>query len=75
MHPFNMPQCTIQRRNVHISVLNGAKWRTAVLNGALGDMGEMHYGICETGRSSLAKKKLSLSQVNEDCRTESRRYL
>ena len=26
MHLFHIPQCTIQYRNVHISVLNGALW-------------------------------------------------
>ena len=26
MHQFHIPQCTIQNRNVHISVLNGALW-------------------------------------------------
>ena len=33
---FYVPQCTIQNRNVHISVLNGALW----------DMGQMHHAIC-----------------------------
>ena len=37
MHLSHIPQCTIQNRNVHISVLNGALW----------DMGQMHCGICE----------------------------
>ena len=31
------PQCTIHNRNVHISVLNDALW----------DMEQVHYGICE----------------------------
>ena len=35
MHLSHIPQCTIQNRNVHISVLNGALW----------DMGQVHYGI------------------------------
>ena len=26
MHMFHIPQCTIQNRNVHISVLNDALW-------------------------------------------------
>ena len=26
MHLFHIPQCTIENRNVHISVLNGALW-------------------------------------------------
>ena len=37
MHLFHNPQCTIQKRNVHISVLNSALW----------DMEQMHRGICE----------------------------
>ena len=36
MHLFHIQQCTIQNRNVYISVLNGAVW----------DMGQMHGGIC-----------------------------
>ena len=39
MHQSHIPQCTIQNRNVHISVLNGAMW----------DMGQVHCGICEFG--------------------------
>ena len=39
MHLFHIPQCTIQNRNVHISVLNGALW----------DMEQVHCGICEIG--------------------------
>ena len=35
----HFPQCTIQKRNVHISLLNGALW----------DMGQAHCGICEIG--------------------------
>ena len=37
MHMFHIPQCSIQNRNVHISVLNGALW----------DMEQVHSGICE----------------------------
>ena len=40
LHLFHIPHCSIQNRNVHISVLNGA----------LGDMEQVHYGICETGQ-------------------------
>ena len=36
MHLFHIPQCSIQNRNVHISVLNGALW----------DMEQVHSGIC-----------------------------
>ena len=39
MHLFHIPQCTIQNRNVHISVLYGT----------LLDMGQVHCGICEIG--------------------------
>ena len=39
MRLSHIPQCTIQNRNVHIFVLNGALW----------DMGQEHCGICETG--------------------------
>ena len=39
MHPFYIPQCSIQNRNVHISVLNGALW----------DLEQVHSGICEIG--------------------------
>ena len=39
MHLFHIPQCSIQNRNVHISVLNGALW----------DMEQVHSGICEIG--------------------------
>ena len=38
MH-LNIPQCSIQNRNVHISVLTEALW----------DIEEVHYGICEIG--------------------------
>ena len=38
-HLSHIPQCTIQNRNVHISVLNGALW----------DIGLVHCGICELG--------------------------
>ena len=39
MHKFHIPQCSIQNRNVHISVLNGALW----------DMELVHSGICKIG--------------------------
>ena len=41
MHLFHISQCTIQNRNVHISVLNGALW----------DMEQVHCGVCEIGLS------------------------
>ena len=43
MHLFHIPQYTIQNRNVHISVLNGALW----------DMGQVHCGICKLGQWSF----------------------
>ena len=39
MHLSHIPQCTIQNRNVHISVLDGAVW----------DMEQVRCGICEFG--------------------------
>ena len=39
MHLSDGPQCTIQKRNMHISVLNGV----------LRHMGQVHCGICEIG--------------------------
>ena len=39
MHLFHIPQCSIQNRNVHIAVLNGALW----------DLEQVHSGICELG--------------------------
>ena len=38
MQLSHIPQCSIQNRNVHISVLNGALW----------DMEQLHSGICES---------------------------
>ena len=39
MHLSYIPQCTIQNRNVHISVFNGALW----------DMEQMHSEFWEIG--------------------------
>ena len=39
MHLSHIPQCTIQNRNVHISVVNGVLW----------DMEQVHCGIYEVG--------------------------
>ena len=39
MHQFHIPECSIQNRNVHISVLNGALW----------DVEQVHSEICEIG--------------------------
>ena len=43
MRLLHIPQCPIQNRNVHISVLNGALW----------DMEQVHSGICEFGQLLL----------------------
>ena len=43
MNLFHIPQCSIQDRNVHISVLNGA----------LLDVEQVHSGICEIGLSFI----------------------
>ena len=43
MHLSQIPQCSIQNRNVHISILNGAMW----------DMEQVHSGICEIGLFSI----------------------
>ena len=48
IHPFHVPQCNIQNRNVHISVLNGA----------LRDMEPVHYGICEINPFMVAVRAL-----------------
>ena len=39
MHQSHIAQCSIQNRNVHISVLNGAFWY----------MGQLHCVVCEIG--------------------------
>ena len=44
MYLSHIPQCTIQNRNVYISVTNGALW----------DMELVHCGICEIGQLSPA---------------------
>ena len=40
MHLFHIPQCTIQNRYVHISVLNGVLW----------DMEQVHCGMCDISK-------------------------
>ena len=42
---FNIPQYTIENRNVQISVLNGVLW----------DMAQVHCGICESGQLCFFK--------------------
>ena len=56
MHLFHIPQCSIQNRNVHISVLNGAIW----------DMEQVHSEICEIGLlEQTGVTKLQL--INQIC--------
>ena len=43
LHVFHIPQCTIQNRDVQISVLNGALW----------DMKLVYCGICARGQMAL----------------------
>ena len=49
MHLFHIPQCSIQNRNVHIFVLNGALW----------DMEQVYSGIREIGQFRLAAPRIS----------------
>ena len=44
MHLFHIPQCSIQNKNGHISVLNGALW----------DMEQVHSGIRELGQNCVS---------------------
>ena len=39
MHLFHISKCTIQNKTVHTFVLNDALW----------DMEQVHFGICEVG--------------------------
>ena len=55
MSPY--PQCTIQNRNVHISVLNGALW----------DMGQRKCGICEIIQQ-YPKLSANLESLDFSCR-------
>ena len=43
MHQFHIPRCTIQNRNMHIYVLNGALW----------DMERVHCGIFKKNQGQL----------------------
>ena len=54
MHPFHIPECFIQNRNVHISVLNGA----------FCDMEQVRSGICEIG---LLMITLDATHINISC--------
>ena len=51
MHVSHIPQCTIQNRNAHISVLNGVLW----------DMEQLHYRICEVGQPDLTIDRIGIS--------------
>ena len=54
MHPFYNPKCTIQNRNMHISVLNSALW----------DMGQVRCSICEIGQFNAPKQHHVPSATN-----------
>ena len=54
MHLFHIPQCTIQNRILHISVLNGVLW----------DMEKVHCGICENALLRLIKAQLMKKHVS-----------
>ena len=55
MHLYHIPQCSIQNRNVHISVLNGALW----------DMEQVRYVICEIGLLSYTKSSIASEIMKE----------
>ena len=48
MHMSHIPQCIIQNRNVHISVLNGALW----------DIGQVQLGICEASLLEVGRQNI-----------------
>ena len=50
MHLSHIPQCSIQNRNGHISVLNEALW----------DMEQAHSGICELGQLYTQHAQMTL---------------
>ena len=55
MHLFHIPQCSIQNRNVNISVLNGALW----------DMEQVHSGICKLGQFQRHMQLSSNTDFNQ----------
>ena len=50
MHLYHIPQCSIQKRNVHFSALNGT----------LRDMDQVHFWICEIDQCQLPSSQLLL---------------
>ena len=46
MHLFDIPQCFIQNRNVHIFVLNGALWNIEQAHSGICEIGLFDFGIC-----------------------------
>ena len=54
MHLSHIPQCTIQNRNVPISVLNDALW----------DMEQLQCGICEIGLFILLQQSSQDTQLH-----------
>ena len=61
MHQFHIPECSIQNRNVHTSVLNEALW----------DMEQVHSEICEIGLLlccvQYCVRVITLSRLRQDC--------
>ena len=62
MHPFHIPQCSIQSRNVHNSVLNGA-------------LQDMEIGLLHNDRWLIALREPLLKDVelkwkNHYCKTK-----
>ena len=43
MHLFHIPQCTIQKRNVHISVLKSALWDTELMSCGIGELIQLDH--------------------------------
>ena len=58
MHLFHVPQCSIQNRNVHISVLNGALW----------DIEQEHSVICKIGLLTASGPTLIIYIPMDTCR-------
>ena len=58
MHLFHIPQCSIQNRNVHISVLDGALWDIEQVYSGICEIGLLLYGMyCEFKKKKKKKKK------------------
>ena len=53
IHLSHTPQCTIQNRNMHIFLPNGALW----------DIGQVHFGICELDQISPTKISRAVQMI------------